>query len=568
MSRELIGNYGTIVGSVHYFEQLNRENFFGNLMRQPQSTAYDNCLQDVTSRIQDTVQEIYEDLRKHIGIIRHIPKNARENLIKVLLGLTDICKMASTSNGRSDECVSILSLSDYDTYPQSRADDREIEEAAEIVRNGNFLTRSDRMDVIRQAMDWGDRSVSGDLEKTIFLQAVSQGHSREFLGDVWLKLLYADDPRQFTGRCGRVICSEEYIDHIEKHVFQTDIPNYYGGRNGDRAYARLITSSLENIAKTIEQDLEQGIRDNDYLQDENADRLREALNALERCDVRCYSLESKVDELAWFVGGDAEKIRQLQGKLNELSVGEQLKEDGVYGKKTEKAVAEFMQQLLHGSVPTLTWADPLQSSFSSVYSKKIPNTNVSALWDFSQRSANPNKGIVVFRVDEPHGSFNYRHINTVEGRSIKSGKYNPSEFQRANLNALNHTEISDDAYRVLKDFDGVAKKVRVAGKILLVAGAVLDALELYQTIEGDLHDADRKIGKKTYSAVAGIGGSWGLGALGAKGGAAAGAAIGTAIMPGVGTAIGGAVGGLVLGIAGSYGGDALGRWVVDITVTE
>ena len=39
-------------------------------------------------------------------------------------------------------------------------------------------------------------------------------------------------------------------------------------------------------------------------------------------------------------------------------------------------------------------------------------------------------------------------------------------------------------------------------------------------------------------------------------------------MPGVGTAIGGAVGGLVLGIAGSYGGDALGRWVVDITVTE
>ena len=77
-----------------------------------------------------------------------------------------------------------------------------------------------------------------------------------------------------------------------------------------------------------------------------------------------------------------------------------------------------------------------------------------------------------------------------------------------------------------------------------------------------------KIGKKTYSVVAGIGGSWGLGALGAKGGAAAGAAIGTAIMPGVGTAIGGAVGGLVLGIAGSYGGNALGRWVVDITAME
>lgn len=138
---------------------------------------------------------------------------------------------------------------------------------------------------------------------------------------------------------------------VEKHVFQTDIPNYYGGRNGDRAYERLITSSLENIVKTIERDLEQGIRDNDYLQDENADRLREALKALERCGVRCYSLESKVDQLAWFVGGDTEKIRQLQGKLNELNVGERLIEDGVYGKKTEKTVAEFMQLLLRGSVP-------------------------------------------------------------------------------------------------------------------------------------------------------------------------------------------------------------------------
>ena len=104
----------------------------GQQMRHPQNTAYDNCLQDMTSRIQDTVQEIYEDLRKHIGIIRYIPKDDRENLIKVLLGLADICKMASTSNVRSDDCVSILNLSDYDTYPKSRIDDREIEEAAEI----------------------------------------------------------------------------------------------------------------------------------------------------------------------------------------------------------------------------------------------------------------------------------------------------------------------------------------------------------------------------------------------------------------------------------------------------
>ena len=37
--------------------------------------------------------------------------------------------------------------------------------------------------------------------------------------------------------------------------------------------------------------MEQGARDNDYIQDENADRLKEALKGLEHCGVRCYSLE-------------------------------------------------------------------------------------------------------------------------------------------------------------------------------------------------------------------------------------------------------------------------------------
>lgn len=102
----------------------------------------------------------------------------------------------------------------------------------------------------------------------------------------------------------------------------------------------------------------------------------------------------------------------------------------------------------------------------------------------------------------------------------------------------------------------------------MVMGTVLEAYELSQTIESDLHDADRKIGKKTYSHVASIAGSWSLSALLAGKGASAGAAIGTAIMPGVGTAIGGVVGGLTLGLTGSFAGSVIGKWVIDITVTE
>ena len=60
----------------------------------------------------------------------------------------------------------------------------------------------------------------------------------------------------------------------------------------------------------------------------------------------------------------------------------------------------------------------------------------------------------------------------------------------------------------------MGKVVEIGGRVLLVAGVVLDALELCNTIDDDLHDADQKIGKKTYSSIASIGGSWAGGTLG------------------------------------------------------
>ena len=113
---------------------------------------------------------------------------------------------------------------------------------------------------------------------------------------------------------------------------------------GNRFCSR-FKPNLERLVRELERDLEQGLRDNDYIRDENAENLRAALKQLERCGVRCYSLERKVDDLAWFVGGDADKILKLQRALNELGLGERLKEDGVYGKKTEKEVDDVIEKI-------------------------------------------------------------------------------------------------------------------------------------------------------------------------------------------------------------------------------
>lgn len=69
--------------------------------------------------------------------------------------------------------------------------------------------------------------------------------------------------------------------------------------------------------------------ENNYITDETAHRLREAVSELGHCGINTGLADSTIDRLAWFVGGDANKIRQLQQKLNELGLGERLEEDGV-----------------------------------------------------------------------------------------------------------------------------------------------------------------------------------------------------------------------------------------------
>ena len=108
----------------------------------------------------------------------------------------------------------------------------------------------------------------------------------------------------------------------------------------------------------LQRDLARNERENNYITDETARTLHEAASELERCGVSVGFADSAIGRLAWFVGGDPDKIRRLQSKLNEFGVGEHLTEDGVYGKTTDKAVEHFFDQLRRGSFPKIFW-EPL-----------------------------------------------------------------------------------------------------------------------------------------------------------------------------------------------------------------
>lgn len=323
MSKELTGQGGYIVGSQNYFRSLNEKTFIANFMQNKSGTSYYEALTSISSKIYAVFDEIYSDLTQHIKIIQYIPKNDRENLSKVILGLYDVCKITSGNGGKCDDCIRILSLSSYETRSKSNATDREIDEAVQVILNGRYLNSSDRMDTIKRAIEWGENNaINGSTEKAKFLSAVMQGKSREFLGDVWLKLLYTNNPKEFTGRCGRVICTSEYIDHIEQHVFGGNIPNYYAYRGGDRAYGNLTIQSLSIIASTLVSDLRAGKVGENYMTKQNYFNVIKAYDELCRFSGLSSILSGFISVADQFYTDLLNEIEKLKRKSKDIDIKE------------------------------------------------------------------------------------------------------------------------------------------------------------------------------------------------------------------------------------------------------
>ena len=153
-------------------------------------------------------------------------------------------------------------------------------------------------------------------------------------------------------------------------------------------------------------------------------------------------------------------------------------------------------------------------------------------------------GSPVIRVDEPHGSTKYPHINI------------------ETLNPDPHIPISPGALRAA---DRLARGLEGVGKVAKPLAIATDAVRLGVAIY-----EDGGIGRNTGRTAASVAGGWGGAFAGAWVGAEAGAALGGllgSVVPVLGTAagaaIGGLLGGLIGGIIGGIVGSSAGEYGAD-----
>jgi hypothetical protein len=295
---ELLGANRKIAGSQDYFKALNSGTLLANLLSSPDSVMYGDDTKKVAAKIGTIFDEVHSDLRRHIKVIRHIPHEQRVNMSRFIRGLEEICKMVGVIRHDPDRIVRILTLADHGTSAFSRASERDISEAIRVIDRGNFsISRFDRMRLIDKAADQGiERAANRNAKHAAFLIAVTNGQrqSREFLKDLQLALQWQNSPREFRGRNGRVICSLEYKEEIEKRIFGASIPNYYTRPGGSEEYVKSIKSGLSRIAAQIPADIDGHGLTHDILH-ENQERLRVAAGQLARLGDR--SLAAVIDGL-------------------------------------------------------------------------------------------------------------------------------------------------------------------------------------------------------------------------------------------------------------------------------
>ncbi len=306
--------------------------YFGYMISKYSFNYYDTIL-TISKNASKAFDKVYSDLKNNDEFLFLIDKDDKKATIEILEGMVGLCEIVKVSTNRAKKCINLLSNNPKSKSSSSYSD---IENSAKFVLSNKYLSKKESIEVLEERVKYGDkRTIKDDVKKIKFMYESQRSKKIGFLQDVLNTVYYYESQKQ----SGTRLCSKEYNNKLSNVI--TGLVN----SKGNVEYGRLVKEGLRFVATKVDNDLNKGCRANDFIKAENAEPMRKYTDDLEKCTEKSYSLGSKIDKLDWFVGGDENKIVQLQEKLNAEGVF-YLLVDGVFGKLTEDAFIRYIDKLL------------------------------------------------------------------------------------------------------------------------------------------------------------------------------------------------------------------------------
>ncbi len=542
MSQQLKSK-GEAVGTHEYFDAVNRKFSLDKWISKSNPSAYPELLRELGARAESALSAVCKDCKTHAKYLRYFPENERSQMIRMVEGLDDLISHSHSRSWTVSSLLDLLKLSASEIRGYSSSSESDLRYVTEDVVCGRYTSASTQLELLKKAIEDDEVEVHDDRELE-FLDNVCYGKSRDMLRDILTFAHYRNNRDSMRGWCGYPLFSDHYLEWVEETAFGMSLKSRVGSYFD---YTQYVLSQLAEVRDELQRDIDQGVYDNDYITDPCKDNLLEAVENLEKCGISCYDLKEKIKSLAWFVGGDPQKIAELQKKLNYFHFNEKLKEDGVYGAKTHEALCEFLERISSPNVPKLVKiGDVMDMTFS------VSKDSFDAINTTQEQIVEAKYNIANFVVKNGHRSGDILSV-----KLSATGKYR----------SLDGLTVTGDAARMLSVLDDSARVFEKAGKKFVVTERILNVLELGNSVYKDITDPGKIPLTHTLKTGSKIALSSATSALFVETGIVATSlvymkvfgAAGTAIAPGAGTIVGVILGGVLYALVG----DALVNNAID-----
>ena len=282
MARELTQR-GNIVGSAGYFAELNGNGLLKQIMRPQYSVRYEECIKDTARKVNTAVRTVLDDLKAHASVLYFMERSDLSRMETAIDQLERFCSIVGERLSDASDCRDYLRLNHRDTHLKSRASQRDLDDAMDILRgHGSYDLSQSRERILAELIRDGSHSEAYRYGKDglRFAEDLMGRNGFDQIKDLYRMWQYRNEPRRFHGRWGYAVGTEQYLGALEDAIFGSKLRS--GDlTQGDHNYGDSLVYDLQKLARDFNQDVINSPTD-EFIVYENRQRMLEAAEQISR----------------------------------------------------------------------------------------------------------------------------------------------------------------------------------------------------------------------------------------------------------------------------------------------